>query len=200
MGQSGERLFNVVLGLSFLFWAFAGIIKDDQLSMVRIGVASLNTCVGILLIIRANVIKYGNSKSILLSLPSLIAGGLLFRLTHDFTNWSLISELLFGFGLIITIVSFITLGKNFAILPQLRKLVGSGLYGYVRHPAYVGESLLLIACFIASEKLLYSGIAFICFIPLIIIRIMEEERLLLANSDYETYAERVKWRMIPWVW
>ncbi len=37
-------------------------------------------------------------------------------------------------------------------------------------------------------------------VPLIIVRIHAEERLLLHDQAYRAYAQRVRWRLIPGLW
>ena len=200
MRISGERLFNLALGISFFFWAIDGLYESEKITFVRIGVSCLNGCVGFLLLFRADAIRFGNYKSILLALPSLILGGLIFSLSKDFVEWPIFTEIAFGVGLIITILSFISLGKSFSILPQVRKIVNGGMYRLIRHPAYLGECTLLISCVIESTNPFYSIVAFVGYTPLIIIRIRVEEKLLLSQVDYILYADQTKWRLIPGIW
>ena len=81
-----------------------------------------------------------------------------------------------------------------------QKVIDTGLYGIVRYPMY-SVTLLL---FLSMPLVLGSVYAFIVFLvyPFIIAkRIKSEERFLRENlSGYREYMEKVKYRLIPFVW
>lgn len=81
-----------------------------------------------------------------------------------------------------------------------QKVVDTGLYGLVRHPMY-SVTLLL---FLTMPLVLGSVFSFVIFLiyPFIIARrIKYEERLLEQELvGYREYKEKVKYRLIPFVW
>ena len=81
-----------------------------------------------------------------------------------------------------------------------QRVVSTGLYGIVRHPMYLATLLL----FLSMPLILGSWwalIPFLFYIPIIVVRISDEERLLRAElSGYSDYCTLVKWRIIPFVW
>ena len=81
-----------------------------------------------------------------------------------------------------------------------QKVIDTGLYGIVRHPMY---SVTLIL-FLAMPWVLGSVIAFLVFLayPFIIAkRIKNEEEVLEQGlKGYKEYKEKVKYRLIPFVW
>ena len=81
-----------------------------------------------------------------------------------------------------------------------QKVVDTGLYGIVRHPMYA----VTIWLFLAIPVLLGSLYALLCFlpyIPVIVVRILNEEKLLTEELDgYEEYKKRVKYRLLPLIW
>lgn len=81
-----------------------------------------------------------------------------------------------------------------------QRVVDTGLYGVVRHPMYTATSLL----FLAMPLVLASPISLLImllYIPLIVVRIIHEERFLRANLEgYAEYAERIRYRLIPYIW
>jgi protein-S-isoprenylcysteine O-methyltransferase Ste14 len=81
-----------------------------------------------------------------------------------------------------------------------QKVVSTGVYGVVRHPMYLGAMLL----FLGAPLLLGSRYGFIIGIYLCIlfvVRIMGEEKMLLEELEgYAAYTQRVKYRLIPYVW
>ena len=81
-----------------------------------------------------------------------------------------------------------------------QKIIDTGLYGVVRHPMYAASVLL----FLSIPVVLGSGWSLLCFLPylpVIIIRILNEEKLLSAELEgYTEYKKRVRYRLIPFVW
>ena len=81
-----------------------------------------------------------------------------------------------------------------------QKVISTGLYGVVRHPMYSATLIL----FLAMPLILGSVYAFLIFLfyPFIIAkRIKGEEALLEKELDgYIEYKQKVKYRMIPFVW
>lgn len=83
---------------------------------------------------------------------------------------------------------------------QNQKVISSGLYGIVRHPMYTAT----IGMFLAMPILMGSWwalLAMIPYIPIIVCRIKDEEILLTEELDgYSEYKQKVKWRLIPYIW
>ena len=79
-------------------------------------------------------------------------------------------------------------------------VVSTGLYGIVRHPMYMATLLL----FLVMPLVLGSWWALIpfAFYPAIIIsRLKDEEELLTRElAGYDEYKEKVKYRIIPFIW
>lgn len=81
-----------------------------------------------------------------------------------------------------------------------QKVIDTGLYGIVRHPMY-SVTLLL---FLSMPIVLGSVYAFLIFLtyPFILVkRITDEEAFLTEELDgYGAYRQKVKFRLIPFVW
>jgi protein-S-isoprenylcysteine O-methyltransferase Ste14 len=92
-----------------------------------------------------------------------------------------------------------TLGRSFAVLPAVRKLVICGPYRYLRHPAYAGEVVLLLACALASENS-WSWFLLALGILLMAVRIQAEEETLEALEGYQRYRQEVPFRLLPGLW
>ncbi len=79
-------------------------------------------------------------------------------------------------------------------------LVSGGLYGFVRHPMYVGTVIMMIGLPLALGS--YWGLFFL--IPglvVLVFRILDEEKLLTQElAGYRDYAQRVRYRLVPYVW
>ena len=81
-----------------------------------------------------------------------------------------------------------------------QKVIDTGLYGIVRHPMYFATVLL----FLAMPFVLGSLISFVIFLAypfLIAKRIKGEEQFLEKElPGYKEYKEKVKYRLLPFVW
>ena len=85
-------------------------------------------------------------------------------------------------------------------IQEEQKVVDTGLYGIVRHPMYFSTTLL----FLSIPLVLGSWIGFVIFLiyPMILVkRIRNEEKILEEGlKGYREYKEKVRYRMIPFVW
>ena len=79
-------------------------------------------------------------------------------------------------------------------------VIETGLYGIVRHPMYSATILLFLSMPLVLGSL-PSFVIMLVYIPLIVKRIKNEEKVLLAGLDgYEAYCSKVKYRLLPFVW
>jgi protein-S-isoprenylcysteine O-methyltransferase Ste14 len=81
-----------------------------------------------------------------------------------------------------------------------QKVIDTGLYGVVRHPMYMATTLL----FLMMPLVLASPISFaimLLYIPLIAKRIRNEETVLEQGLEgYSEYKQRVKYKVLPFIW
>ncbi|MTM73269.1 isoprenylcysteine carboxylmethyltransferase family protein, partial [Turicibacter sanguinis] len=81
-----------------------------------------------------------------------------------------------------------------------QKVIDIGLYGIVRHPMYVSTILL----FLSIPLVLGSLVSFLIFLayPVIIVkRIRNEEQVLERGLEgYSEYKNKVKYKLIPFIW
>ena len=83
---------------------------------------------------------------------------------------------------------------------QGQKVVDAGLYGIVRHPMYAVTILLFLMIPLVLGSW-YALIVFVFYPAVIVIRLKDEEKLLTRElSGYAAYKEKVKYRMIPFIW
>lgn len=81
-----------------------------------------------------------------------------------------------------------------------QRVVDTGLYGIVRHPMYAVTLWLFLSIPIVLGPL-WSLLCFLPYILVIVIRIRNEEKLLVAELvGYVEYKKRVKYRLLPFVW
>ena len=81
-----------------------------------------------------------------------------------------------------------------------QKVVDTGLYGIVRHPMYSATIMLFLSMPLVLGSL-PSFVIMLVYIPLIVKRIRNEEKVLVEGLEgYEAYCSRVKYRLLPFVW
>ncbi len=102
-------------------------------------------------------------------------------------------------GLTWVIVSFATLGRSFGIVAANRGLKTYGPYRLVRHPIYLGHNITL-AGFLLANLWWWNAVVFATVLVFQVLRIQAEERVLRATADYDSYAIRVRWRLLPGVY
>ncbi len=79
-------------------------------------------------------------------------------------------------------------------------VVDTGLYGIVRHPMYAATVCLFSTIPLVLGSF-WSLLCFLPYIPVIVVRILDEEKILTKELDgYAAYTKKVKYRLIPFIW
>ena len=79
-------------------------------------------------------------------------------------------------------------------------VITTGLYGVVRHPMYLATLLMFLPLPLILGSF-WGLIPFAAYPVLLVVRIFSEEKLLTAElSGYVAYKEKVKHKLIPFVW
>ena len=140
----------------------------------------------------------------LMFLVGFIAAGLSFRF-----DWWMLPKWVSILGTVLFLASYAlyaeVLRENTWLsrtieVQEGQTVVSTGLYGIVRHPMYA----VTLVLFLSMPLVLGSALAFVVFLayPAIIAgRLLDEERFLAAElPGYSEYMQKVKWRLIPFVW
>ncbi len=81
-----------------------------------------------------------------------------------------------------------------------QKVIDTGLYGIVRHPMYFATTLL----FLSIPLVLGSLIGFVIFLiyPFLLVKRIKNEEQILENGlvGYKEYKQKVKYRLLPFIW
>ena len=83
---------------------------------------------------------------------------------------------------------------------QEQTVVSTGLYGIVRHPMYA-VTLLLFQSMPLVLGSIPAFLVFLCYPAIIAKRILGEEEVLKRDlPGYAEYLDKVRWRLIPYIW
>ena len=118
----------------------------------------------------------------------------------DWAVWLAAALFLFGYILYAVVLRENTYLSRTIEVQENQKIIDTGLYGVVRHPMYTATIIL----FLAMPLVLASPLSFLImllYIPLIAKRIRNEETVLeLGLEGYSEYKQRVKYKVLPFIW
>jgi protein-S-isoprenylcysteine O-methyltransferase Ste14 len=79
-------------------------------------------------------------------------------------------------------------------------VIDTGIYGFVRHPMYLGASLAFVGAALLLGSI--SGLLLaLALVGLLVVRIFGEEKLLARDLEgYKEYLQKVRYRLVPHVW
>ena len=118
-------------------------------------------------------------------LPAVIAASVIF---------------LIGYGLYAEVMRENAYLSRTVKVEEGQTVISTGLYGIVRHPMYLASVLMFLSIPLVMGSW-YALIPFAFYPLLMVVRILDEEKLLTAElSGYEEYKRKVKYRMIPFIW
>lgn len=81
-----------------------------------------------------------------------------------------------------------------------QKVIDTGLYGIVRHPMYTSTIFLFLSMPLVLDSI-FSFIVMLIYPIVIISRIKNEEKVLERELEgYKEYKEKVKYRIVPFIW
>ena len=114
--------------------------------------------------------------------------------------WLAAALFLFGYVLYAEVLRENTYLSRTIEVQEDQKVIDTGLYGIVRHPMYTATIIL----FLSMPLVLASPISFLImllYIPLIAKRIRNEEAVLEEGlKGYREYKQRVKHKVLPYIW
>ena len=124
-------------------------------------------------------------------------------------SWYSLPEYLIWIGVCVFLLSYLmyaeVMRENAFLsrtieIQENQKVIDTGLYGVVRHPMYSATLLM----FLSIPLILGSMISFVimlAYIPIIAIRMRSEEKILEEGLEgYKEYKQRVRYKVIPFVW
>jgi isoprenylcysteine carboxyl methyltransferase (ICMT) family protein YpbQ len=190
-----------VLALSFLL---ATIPAGRELSFSLAGAANIVWLVGAATMAVMSFARFA-PRTVAVNLRTLAAsGGMLIipcfmrpigQSSGALATSGLVFEL---FGVAVTQVARVYMGRSFGVLPANRGIVSKGPFRWVRHPIYFGWLMLSIgyAMSYPNER---NIMLIVATLPFMVWRIDQEEAHLSADREYRSYMNRVRYRLWPGV-
>ena len=184
------------IGLLFIPMFIAGIIlffKNPKLLELRLNVKEKEQEQKIVIIISSLIFTIG-----------FILAGLNFRY-----KWDYLPNIIIIISSIIFIISYILyaivlvenkyLSRTIKVMDN-QKVIDKGLYKIVRHPMYTATIFLFLSIPLILGSLL-SFIIFLAYPFLLVKRINNEEKVLEEElKGYKKYKQKVKYKLLPFIW
>jgi protein-S-isoprenylcysteine O-methyltransferase Ste14 len=115
---------------------------------------------------------------------------------------SIIGDGLVALGLFVDLLVFRenSYGASNIRVEEKQKVITSGPYTLVRHPMYSGVLIMVLG--IAPALGSWWGMAFLLItLPVLALRILDEEKALHEElAGYPEYEQKVRYRLVPYVW
>lgn len=195
--RMGMRLLVFLILSIFCVKAFEAYVQTEKINYLILLVAELFTVV---LVIFSRDTKMVNLSP--LAIASTL-GGTFYYYLFDFFQYPTLSLINSDFGVYIQIIGIIlqllskaSLGFSFGLAPANRGIKIKGAYRFVRHPIYASYLIAHIG-FILSFFSLFNFLVLCLNWACQIIRIFEEEKILMKDEVYVNYVKQVRWRLIP---
>jgi len=186
----------IFIGILFIPMFIAGIImffKNPELLKSRLN---------------AKEKEKDQKEVVLLSALMFSVGFVIAGLNYRF-NWIEMPKIIVVISIILFLAAYILYAeilRENAFLSRTietkdnQKVVDEGLYRVIRHPMY----MITIILFLTMPLILGSFISFIIFLiyPFIIVKRIKNEEIILEKElkGYKEYKQKVKYRLIPFIW
>ncbi len=138
----------------------------------------------------------------------LIALPILSGLDRRF-GWSQMPPLISLIGDALLVLSFVVFYFVFRVnsygasniqVEQNQKVISTGPYALVRHPMYDGALVMVVGMALALGSW-WSLVLVVVMIPVLVVRILDEEEVLAKDlPGYTTYEQKVRYRLVPYLW
>ncbi|MBR2302272.1 MAG: isoprenylcysteine carboxylmethyltransferase family protein [Clostridia bacterium] len=216
-----EAVFKFLLGVMLVFvlvflpagsfdylqgWLFVGVLFVPML-FAGIVMMAKNPY---LLKSRLDAKEKQGKQQLVIKLSGLmfVAGFVLAGLNYRF-GWYMLPLWISVVGVVVFLIGYVMLAfvfKQNTFLARTIKVeknqtvVDTGLYAVVRHPMYSATLLLFLSMPIILGSL-YALVVFLAYPLIIAMRIKNEEKLLENElAGYSEYKQKVKYRLIPFIW
>jgi protein-S-isoprenylcysteine O-methyltransferase Ste14 len=149
-------------------------------------------------------------QKLIITFAFLSMGAMIVLSALDFRfGWSTVPDAVSILGLVLvgaglTIAMLVTIQNGYAAanvtVEHGQQLSSTGWYGFVRHPMYFGNVILMLGVPLALGS--YWGLLIVVAgLAVLALRINDEEALLTQQlAGYREYMQKVHYRLVPYVW
>lgn len=184
------------MGILFIPMFFAGIVmmfKNPALLKKRLNAKEKQTEQNL-------VIKLSG----LMFVAGFTTAGFNFRfewvMMPDWISWIAAAVFLFSYVLYAEVLRENAYLSRTVEIQQGQRVIDTGLYGIVRHPMYSASVIMFLSMPLALGSIL-SFAVFLAYPVIIAKRIRSEETILEKGLEgYSEYKQKVKYKIIPFVW
>ena len=186
-------LFVAILFVPMFFLGIVMLFKSPKLLERRLDAKE-----------KVNEQKWVVALSGIMFIAAFVVAGLNFRY-----SWNSLPDYVIWSGTVIFLLSYLmyaeVMRENAFLsrtieIQENQKVIATGLYGVVRHPMYSATLLM----FLSIPLILGSIISFaimLAYIPIIAVRMNNEEKVLEEGlKGYREYKQKVRYKVIPFVW
>lgn len=186
-------LFVAVLFVPMIFLGIVMLFKSPKLLEKRLDAKE-----------KVKEQKWVVALSGIMFVAAFVVAGLNFRF-----SWHSLPDYLIWSGAIIFLLSYLiyaeVMRENAFLsrtieIQENQKVIDTGLYGIVRHPMYSATLIM----FLSIPLILGSIISFaimLAYIPIIAVRMNSEEKVLEEGLEgYKEYKQKVRYKVIPFIW
>ena len=153
---------------------------------------------------KVNEQKWVVALSGIMFMAAFVVAALNFRFSWhslpDFVIWISVAMFLLSYLMYAEVIRENAFLSRTIEVQENQKVIDTGLYGIVRHPMYSATIIL----FLSIPLILGSLISFfimLAYIPIIAIRINNEEQILKEGlKGYKEYKQKVRYKLIPFIW
>ena len=124
------------------------------------------------------------------------------RSLYESSTQNILGLMLIVIGFVIIIIAQITLWKYYSstlVIKENHQLVTHGIYRFVRHPIYLGNVMVFLGIAVYTSSLA-GFLTMLCLIPVFLVRIRMEERLLTEEfgDKHRIYKKNTR-KLIPFI-
>lgn len=161
-------------------------------------VAATETLFAVFFVLRREARAVSNST---LSWTTTLAGTYLPMLLRPVDGAAdvLVGAVVQTIGSAFSVYGIASLNRSVGLLPANRGIRTGGAYRWIRHPLYASYTLAN-AGYLASHPSLANAIVCAAGLAAQLLRIRQEEQLLMRDPAYATYAAQARWRLLPFVY
>jgi protein-S-isoprenylcysteine O-methyltransferase Ste14 len=189
----GAWLFMVLLFTPILLMGIVLMVKNPELLRKRLAMKE-----------REKTQQGVVALSGLLLVASFIVAGIDYRFGWSHVSHAVViiasAVLLIGYALYAEVLRENVYLSRVVEVQEGQRVIDTGLYGIVRHPMYSAVSLL----YLSIPLVLGSWWALLVMLPCVLLlatRIKNEEQVLREGlPGYVEYTQRIRYRMVPFVW